>query len=170
MHWGLKINIYILLDDLSGKKQVSKNIPFLKSSSGLEVTNDEISNSFNDYFANIGRIASKIGDAPLKSIKCSNKSMILYKTMDEEILSIMNELDNKSLSGLGNLSIILIQISSDSTTPFLCDLINMSFKEGVFQKILAEAKVISLHKEGDKTDEINYRPSSLSSIWSKIFE
>ena len=134
------------------------------------MTNDEIANSFNDYFANIGKIASKIGDAPLKSIKFNNKSMFLYKTMDEEILSIMNELDNKSLSGLGNLSIILIQISSDSTAPFLCDLINMSFKEGVFQKILAEAKVISLHKECDKTDEINYRPLSLLSIWSKIFE
>ena len=50
------------------------------------MTNDEIANSFIDYFADIGeKIASKIPDAPLKSIKCNNKSMFLYKTIDEEI-------------------------------------------------------------------------------------
>ena len=63
---------------LSGKNQVSKHIPFLKSSTGLNVTNDEIANSFNDYFADIGKIASKISDATLKSIKCNNKSMFSY--------------------------------------------------------------------------------------------
>ena len=145
-------------------------MPFLKSSTGLNVTNDEIANSFNDYFADIGKIASKITDAPLKSIKCNNKSMFLYKTIDEEILSIMNELDNKPSSGLDNLSNILIKISSDITAPFLCDLINMLFREGVIPKIHAEAKIIPLHKEGVKTDANIYRPISFLSIWSKIFE
>ena len=136
------------------------------------MTNDEIANSFNDYFADIGKkIASKTPDAPLKSIKCNNKSMFLYKTIDEEILRTMSELDNKSSSGLNNLSNILIKISSDITAaPFLCDLNNMSSREGVFPKILAEAKVIPLHKEGEKTDEKNYRPISLLSVCSKIFE
>ena len=58
--------------------------------------------------------------------------MFLYKTTDEEILGIMNELENKSSSGLDNLSNILIKISSDITAPFLCELINVSFREGVF--------------------------------------
>ena len=120
--------------------QVSKNIPFLKSSIGLNMTNDQIANSFNDYFADIGKkIASKKPNAPLKSIKYNNKSMFSYKTIDEEILSIVNELDNKSSSGLDNLSNILIKISSDITASFLCDLTNMSFRDGVFPKILAEA-------------------------------
>ena len=133
---------------------MSKNVPFLKSRTSLNVTNVETANSFNDYFADIGKkIASKIPDAPLIPIKCNKKSMLLYKTTDEEILSIMNELDNKSSSGLGNLSNILIKVISDITAPFPCELNNKSFREGVFPKILAEAKVIPLHKEGDKTDE-----------------
>ena len=160
-----------LLNNLSGRNQVSKNVPFLKPSTSLNVKNDEIANSFNDFFADISKkIASKIPDAPLISVTCNNKSMFLYKTSDEEILSIMNELDSKSSSGLDNLSNIFIKISSDIIAPFLCELINMLFREGVFPKILAEAKVIPLHKEGDKTDENNYRPISLLSIWSKIFE
>ena len=119
--------------------QVSKNIPFLKSSTGLNMTNDEIANSFNDYFADIGKkIASKKPNAPLKPIKCNNKSMFSCKTIDEEILSIVNELDNKSSSGLDNLSNILIKIRSDITASFLCDLTNMSFRDGVLPKILAE--------------------------------
>ena len=122
-----------------------------------------------DYFAYIGKIASKTPDAPLQSIKCNDKSMLLYKTINEEILSTLSEFDKKS-SGLDNLSNILIKISSDITAPFLCDLNNMSFSEGVFPNILAEAKVIPLHKEGEKTDEKNYRPISLLSVCSKIFE
>ena len=150
---------------------MSKNIPFLKSSTGSNVTNDEIANSFNDYFADIvKKIASKTPDAPLKSIKCNNKSMFLYKTIDEEILSTMSALDNKLSSGLDNLSNILIKISSDINAPLLCDLINMSFREAVFPKILAEAKVIPLHKKGDKTDEKKCPPISLLSVCSKIFE
>ena len=82
----------------------------------------------------------------------------------------MNELDNKPSSGLDNLSNILIKISSDITAPFLCDLINMLFREGVIPKSLAEAKIIPLHKEGVKTDANIYRPISFLSIWSKIFE
>ena len=40
----------------------------------------------------------------------------------------------------------------------------------MFPKVLAEAKVIPLHKEGDKTDEKNCPPTSLLSVCSKIFE
>ena len=50
---------YKLLNDLSGKSQVSRNIPILKSSNGLIATNDEIANSFNDYFADIGKKMAK---------------------------------------------------------------------------------------------------------------
>ena len=42
--------------------------------------------------------------------------------------------------------------------------------ERVFPEPLKCAKVIPLHKEGPKTDVTNYRPVSLLSVFSKIYE
>ena len=52
----------------------------------------------------------------------------------------------------------------------LSDMINMSFNQGVFPNILKIANVIPIHKKGDKLDCNNYRPISLLSNISKIFE
>ena len=46
----------------------------------------------------------------------------------------------------------------------------MSFNQGVFPNILKIANVISIHKKGVKLDCDNYRPISLYSNISKIFE
>ena len=46
----------------------------------------------------------------------------------------------------------------------------MSFNQGVFPNILKIAGVIPIHKKGEKVDCNNYRPISLLSNVSKIFE
>lgn len=52
----------------------------------------------------------------------------------------------------------------------LTRLINSSFETGVFPHQLKIAKVVPIHKGGSKTDVSNYRPISLLSSFSKIFE
>ena len=52
----------------------------------------------------------------------------------------------------------------------LAKIITKSFENGIFPKLLKIAKVIPIFKEGSKTDVKNYRPISLLSIFSKIFE
>ena len=55
-------------------------------------------------------------------------------------------------------------------SPLLATLINESFSTGVFPDKLKIAKVIALHKKGTTVDMSNYRPISLLSVFSKIFE
>ena len=49
-------------------------------------------------------------------------------------------------------------------------LINESFTTWIFPDKLKVAKVIALHKKGASDNPSNYRPTSLPSMFSKIFE
>ena len=52
----------------------------------------------------------------------------------------------------------------------LTRLVNLSFGNGVFPSNLKRARVIILFKGGSRNDPANYRPISLLSVFSKIFE
>ena len=52
----------------------------------------------------------------------------------------------------------------------LSDIINLSFNQGIFPNLLKIANLIPIHKKGDKLDCNNYRPISLLSNISKIYE
>ena len=49
-------------------------------------------------------------------------------------------------------------------------MINASFNEGIFPDFLKVANVIPIHKKGEKLDPNNYRPISLLSYISKLYE
>ena len=67
---------------------------------------------------------------------------------------------------LGNL---LIEFSEQLAYP-LVSIINMSLNEGIFPNLNKIATVCPIHKKGDKTHCENYRPISLLSNISKLFE
>ena len=97
--------------------------------------------------------------------------MYLYKTTAREVGYILNNLDNKSSSGVDDISNILIKLSSDVINTYLLFLINCSFDKDIFPKELTRARVLPLHKEGSKLDQNNYRPLiSFLVDFNKIFE
>ena len=53
---------------------------------------------------------------------------------------------------------------------WLSKIVNICVETGIFPDILKTAKVIPLHKKDSKLDHINYRPISLLSVFSKIYE
>ena len=55
-------------------------------------------------------------------------------------------------------------------TPVLSTLVNSAMTLGIFPEKLKLSKVIPLFKKGDKLDVSNYRPISILTCFTKIFE
>ena len=66
--------------------------------------------------------------------------------------------------------LIFLKISIDIISPIICNIFNIFISNGFFPTSLKLAEVIPIYKSGSKTDINNYRPISLLSPFSKIFE
>ena len=117
--------------------------------------------SLNDFFVNIGKSVEA-------KIPKSKQSFFTYTSI--ELVSIIKNM--KSSKACGPYSIptnLLIEFSDQLVHP-LASIINMSITEGVFPSFCKEADVCPIHKKSEKTKCENYRPISLLSNISKIFE
>ena len=77
--------------------------------------------------------------------------------------------DNKAL-GPNSIRTKILKVHSKTLSKPLAELINLSLNQDKFPTILKIAKVIPIHKRGDKSECDNYRPISLISNISKLIE
>ena len=80
------------------------------------------------------------------------------------------QLDSNKSSGVDEVPTKFLKCICHILAPVLTSVINTSFLNGFFPDILKLAKVAPLFKDGDRTDMNNYRPISVLSSLSKIFE
>ena len=72
--------------------------------------------------------------------------------------------------GPNSIPINLLKMISRQIIKPLCEIISLSFTQGVFPEELKISKVIPIFKSGSSEDINNYRPISLLSIFDKIIE
>ena len=165
------------LKDILNKKKSKKDFPSYFLDNGTVVTGAiNIANKFNEYFTNIGPQLARSIDGknriPFHSYltkPCSSSFGFQY-TNPTDVSKIINKMKPKSSAGYDNISSkLLIQIGDIIACP-LSIIINQSLCTGIFPKKLKLAKVIPLYKKDDEKSFGNYRPISLLSSFSKIFE
>ena len=86
--------------------------------------------------------------------------------LKKEILN----LNNKKATRGGDIPINLLKGSIDTYLPVLTEIINSSFEQNEFPNELKLADVIPIFKKKDPLNKENYRPVSILSHMSKVFE
>ena len=98
----------------------------------------------------------------------NENSMFLLPVDENEILKIVNDCKSKSSEDSDNLSMRFVKYIFNHISKSFTYICNLSFKSGIFPDRIKIAKVIPLHKSGEKPSFNNYRPVSLLSQFSKV--
>ena len=133
-----------------------------------------IANSFNNFFSNIGKnLALKIPmshNDPLKYMQNSNKNSIFINNAEcEEVINIIKLL-KPSTTGPDGINSNIIKNSYDYFINPLVHILNLSINQGIFPDELKLANITPIYKTGDNSLINNYRPISILSVFSKVFE
>ena len=149
------------------KNILYKNVSYTSS--------EDMSNCFNDFFVNIGNsVEAKIPRVDThfsEFLRNRNSFSLFLKPVDEdELKSIISKLSTSKSCGPNSIPTHILKNNLELLIPPLKYLINLSFTEGCFPQLLKLAEVCPIFKKKDKNKCENYRPISLLSNLSKIFE
>lgn len=92
--------------------------------------------------------------------------MLCMTTTPEEIFAIIHTLKMKNFSGIDGVSAKVVKYVAEEIATPAANLFNRSIEIGIFPNIFELARIIPIHKEGDRTIKENYRPISALSIFS----
>ena len=151
-------------------------VGFLKEGHGSKIVDPvEIANEFNNYFINVAiNITKKIPRTPKSPLDYMSNpnldSFFISPCTAEEISALILSLKNGKSSGPNSIPVKLLKILNFPLSKNLAVLINESFLTGTFPKKLKIAKVVPILKKGLVSCKSNYRPISLLSVFSKLFE
>ena len=131
----------------------------------------KMAEAFNGFFTSVGpQIHESINSDTNLQMSFSNpNSFFLDPVTPDEINSIIISLKNTK-SHIDQLPVHILKSFYEIIGNPLCFLINESFCKGIFPEILKKARVTPIFKGGDSTSVNNYRPISILSPFSKIFE
>lgn len=130
-----------------------------------------ISEAFNDHFMNLSILQGNSLNTDYKRYLTSspNYSMYMLPTNVSEIRKCLQAMKSNT-PGFDDISPKILRHVSESLAVPLAYTINLSLKHGIFPDHLKKAKVIPIYKAGNRCDINNYRPISILSAFSKIYE
>ena len=159
-----------LINGILGRKRSNRLLVF---------PGEKAAHNFNSYFVNVAQdLINKNINASNLAGKENNFNKYLPGVSDNEILdceflcSDIKDIISKLNNSKGTyFSPRILKILSPIISPVLTNLFNKCIKDGYFPKELKIAKIIPLYKnKGSISEFCNYRPISMLSVFSKIFE
>ena len=137
-----------------------------------------VAETFNNYFV----VAGSSGDDKTieefdnhPSIKAITERVTLnqftFQTVNVEyVRKILNNLEPKKSVGVDDISPRLLKLSAPAIANAVTELINYFITSLTWPTVWKSSNISPVHKKSDKTDKTNYRPVSVLSALSKIYE
>lgn len=160
----------------TGKTKVKSDEIVLKSNN-REIHGVCVATEFANYFANVAtKIASKIETKPddspnkLGTLEHNASSFFFSPIVPEDIFVSIAALKPKKATGIDSISVETVKRCATSLAPHLVSLLNNCIEKGIYPDALKVARVVPVHKGGDKSNTANYRPISVLPVLNTVFE
>ena len=149
---------------IKGNKKAQSDFP-----QSLEV------NAMNNFFVGAPEdmVAQMRGPRlpPVAACEALTDSVFLFHSVSPALVRrIMTEMKNSSTVDTYGISPKFIKKNISLFVAPITKLINLVFDTAVFPDSLKIARVLPIHKKGDRDDYRNYRPISILPAFSKLFE
>ena len=136
---------------------------------------EDITNIFNNFFANVGKTTEKGiprgSQSPSFCLRGSySGSIFLSPVTSHEIWTFIGKMDASKSSGPYSVPVTILKTIRDHICEPLAFLVNNSFASGNFPEKLKLARITPVFMKGSRFDKNNYRPISVLSNFSKLFE
>ena len=131
-------------------------------------TNEEAATTLNDYFTSVFNVESS-GPLPEFPDLVGTDGVLSHLVISKIDVQSKLLFPGKS-PGPDSIYPRILKYCAHAFALPLTFLLNKSLEEGTIPKAWKDADVVPIHKKGLKTNPGNYRPISLTSIFSKILE
>ena len=159
---------------LINKKRPSSHIEKLLMDNKQYEQPLSISNCLNNFFCNVPSILAsqlpKSNKSPTSYLSQKQKQFRFSHVSEIEIFLLLENLDRNKSFGCDKVHPLLLQTAAFQIYRPLTFILNLSINQGIFPDSMKLAKVVPIFKQGSRFVCNNYRPISVLSSISKIFE
>jgi exonuclease III len=164
-----------LLNRSTKKRDISK---LIDNEGNVTNTPVAMAERFNEYFANIAtnlklniNTRTTVSSTEFETFLPDPVagSMYVNPVASSEVHEIIKKMKNKATLDT-RVNSLQIAGKNQKFTTIVAKIVTSSFVQGIFPQSLKLARVVPIHKNGSKTEVSNYRPISLLTIFSKIYE
>jgi hypothetical protein len=153
----------------SKKMKAKGNFPDeMKFADKTEKDPENICNLFAEFFQSVYEDDSTHVDIEVPLV--TNDTLSIVDINQSSVLKHLQSLDIKKGCGPDRIPPIFVKETSETLALPLTKIFNRSIKEGVFPSQWKISSITPILKVGDAHDVANYRPISLLSVFSKVFE
>lgn len=176
--------VWKVINEIAGRKINSAGLPIneiLENKYPTSTPKDYL-NIVNSYFATTGNrlvennfpniinsTQSNLGKQP-NNLSNSSSNFKLNTISSYEVIQILNNLNNNSAPGADGYTALFFKQIGDNIILPIVHIINCSITNGIVPDELKVARIVPIHKKGNKSDFTNYRPISIVGILAKILE
>ena len=175
---GDKQKTWHAIHNIIGNQKRHNGIPSsIISENGTEITDPvNICEEMNNFFVGVGsKLAGKIADVGIDPVSyisppATANTFFMDPVSPFEVFQKLKSIDPSKSHGPDTIHPRFLRDGADYLALPLQHLINLSLSEGSVPDQLKIARIIPIHKAGNKKLSTNYRPISILSILSKIIE